>query len=195
MDWQPEPDPSDFFFARRERLMVGRDAEWSGIIRSGPRWSPPSLIPSSPRFRHRRRILGAGKLRPCAAKAYDRAHFRVPTAASRHERDWRRRATRRDFASASWRPAGKQLSDEEKQELVASIKATYEARPIARVCRGAPVGRCHHRPGPDPRRSAAGAGGRLPLNPDVPRSIRAYSRRNRARQFGLFFILLFGGVS
>jgi acetyl-CoA carboxylase carboxyltransferase component len=110
-------------------FMVGRDAEWSGIIRSGAKMVTAVANSTVPKIS----IIvggsfGAGNYAMCG-KAYDpRFIFAWPTAryavmsgdsAANTLVEIRIRQLERD---------GRHLSDQEKQELVASIKATYDSQ-------------------------------------------------------------------
>jgi 3-methylcrotonyl-CoA carboxylase beta subunit len=110
-------------------FMVGRDAEWSGIIRSGAKMVTAvsnSVVPKISVIVGG--SFGAGNYAMCG-KAYDpRFIFAWPTAryavmsgdsAANTLLEIRIRQLERD---------GRKLSDEEKQELLASTKATYDAQ-------------------------------------------------------------------
>ncbi|MGC2635881.1 MAG: acyl-CoA carboxylase subunit beta [Acidobacteriaceae bacterium] len=110
-------------------FMVGRDAEWSGIIRSGAKMVTAvanSVVPKISVIVGG--SFGAGNYAMCG-KAYDpRFIFAWPTAryavmsgdsAANTLVEIRIRQLERD---------GRKLSDEEKQELLASTKATYDAQ-------------------------------------------------------------------
>jgi 3-methylcrotonyl-CoA carboxylase beta subunit len=110
-------------------FMVGRDAEWSGIIRSGAKMVTAvanSVVPKISVVIGG--SFGAGNYAMCG-KAYDpRFIFAWPTAryavmsgdsAANTLVEIRIRQLERD---------GRKLSDEEKQDLLASIKSTYEAQ-------------------------------------------------------------------
>jgi 3-methylcrotonyl-CoA carboxylase beta subunit len=110
-------------------FMVGRDAEWSGIIRSGAKMVTAvsnSVVPKISVIIGG--SFGAGNYAMCG-KAYDpRFIFAWPTAryavmsgdsAANTLVEIRIRQLERD---------GRKLSDEEKQELLASTKATYDAQ-------------------------------------------------------------------
>ncbi|HEY6448246.1 MAG TPA: acyl-CoA carboxylase subunit beta [Acidobacteriaceae bacterium] len=110
-------------------FMVGRDAEWSGIIRSGAKMVTAvsnSVVPKISVIVGG--SFGAGNYAMCG-KAYDpRFIFAWPTAryavmsgdsAANTLVEIRIRQLERD---------GRKLSDAEKQELLASIKATYDAQ-------------------------------------------------------------------
>jgi 3-methylcrotonyl-CoA carboxylase beta subunit len=110
-------------------FMVGRDAEWSGIIRSGAKMVTAvanSVVPKISVIVGG--SFGAGNYAMCG-KAYDpRFIFAWPTAryavmsgdsAANTLVEIRIRQLERD---------GRKLSDEEKQELLASIKTTYNTQ-------------------------------------------------------------------
>ena len=110
-------------------FMVGRDAEWSGIIRSGAKMVTAvsnSVVPKITVIVGG--SFGAGNYAMCG-KAYDpRFIFAWPTAryavmsgdsAANTLVEIRIRQLERD---------GRKLSDQEKQELLVSIKATYDTQ-------------------------------------------------------------------
>lgn len=110
-------------------FMVGRDAEWSGIIRSGAKMVTAvsnSVVPKISVVIGG--SFGAGNYAMCG-KAYDpRFIFAWPTAryavmsgdsAANTLVEIRIRQLERD---------GRKLSEQEKQELLASIKSTYESQ-------------------------------------------------------------------
>src|SRR5277367_5234116 len=110
-------------------FMVGRDAEWSGIIRAGAKMVTAVSNSTVPKIT----VIvggsyGAGHYAMCG-KAYDprfifawpQAKYAVMSGASAANTlvEIKVRQLERD---------GKKLSDEEKQELLKSIKATYDAQ-------------------------------------------------------------------
>ncbi len=110
-------------------FMVGRDAEWSGIIRSGAKMVTAvanSVVPKISVIVGG--SFGAGNYAMCG-KAYDpRFIFAWPTARYAVMSGDSAASTLVEIRIRQLERGGKQLSDEEKQELVASIKATYEAQ-------------------------------------------------------------------
>ncbi len=110
-------------------FMVGRDAEWSGIIRSGAKMVTAvanSVVPKISVIVGG--SFGAGNYAMCG-KAYDpRFIFAWPTARYAVMSGDSAASTLVEIRIRQLERGGRQLSDEEKQELVASIKATYEAQ-------------------------------------------------------------------
>jgi acetyl-CoA carboxylase carboxyltransferase component len=110
-------------------FMVGRDAEWSGIIRSGAKMVTAVANSVVPKIAV---ILGgsfgAGNYAMCG-KAYDpRFIFAWPTARYAVMSGESAANTLVEIRIRQLERDGRKLSDEEKQELVRSIKATYEAQ-------------------------------------------------------------------
>jgi len=110
-------------------FMVGRDAEWSGIIRSGAKMVTAvsnSVVPKISVIVGG--SFGAGNYAMCG-KAYDpRFIFAWPTARYAVMSGDSAANTLVEIRIRQLERGGRQLSDEEKQELVSSIKATYEAQ-------------------------------------------------------------------
>ena len=110
-------------------FMVGRDAEWSGIIRSGAKMVTAvsnSVVPKISVIVGG--SFGAGNYAMCG-KAYDpRFIFAWPTARYAVMSGDSAANTLVEIRIRQLERGGRHLSDEEKQELVASIKATYEAQ-------------------------------------------------------------------
>jgi acetyl-CoA carboxylase carboxyltransferase component len=110
-------------------FMVGRDAEWSGIIRSGAKMVTAvsnSVVPKISVIVGG--SFGAGNYAMCG-KAYDpRFIFAWPTARYAVMSGGSAANTLVEIRIRQLERGGRQLSDEEKQELIASIKATYEAQ-------------------------------------------------------------------
>jgi acetyl-CoA carboxylase carboxyltransferase component len=108
-------------------FMVGRDAEWSGIIRSGAKMVTAvsnSVVPKISVIVGG--SFGAGNYAMCG-KAYDpRFIFAWPTARYAVMSGDSAANTLVEIRIRQLERGGRQLSDEEKQELIASIKATYE---------------------------------------------------------------------
>ena len=108
-------------------FMVGRDAEWSGIIRSGAKMVTAvanSVVPKISVIVGG--SFGAGNYAMCG-KAYDpRFIFAWPTARYAVMSGASAASTLVEIRLRQLERGGKKLSDEEKQELTASIKATYE---------------------------------------------------------------------
>ena len=108
-------------------FMVGRDAEWSGIIRAGAKMVTAVSNSTVPKISV---IIGgsfgAGNYAMCG-KAYDpRFIFAWPTARYAVMSGASAANTLVEIKIRQLERGGKKLSDEEKQELLASIKATYE---------------------------------------------------------------------
>jgi 3-methylcrotonyl-CoA carboxylase beta subunit len=110
-------------------FMVGRDAEWSGIIRSGAKMVTAvsnSVVPKISVIIGG--SFGAGNYAMCG-KAYDpRFIFAWPTARYAVMSGDSAANTLVEIRIRQLERGGRQLSDSEKQELVSSIKATYEAQ-------------------------------------------------------------------
>ncbi|HEX4309760.1 MAG TPA: acyl-CoA carboxylase subunit beta [Acidobacteriaceae bacterium] len=110
-------------------FMVGRDAEWSGIIRSGAKMVTAVANSTVPKIS----VIvggsfGAGNYAMCG-KAYDpRFIFAWPTARYAVMSGDSAANTLVEIRIRQLERGGRQLSEEEKQELIASIKATYEAQ-------------------------------------------------------------------
>jgi acetyl-CoA carboxylase carboxyltransferase component len=110
-------------------FMVGRDAEWSGIIRSGAKMVTAVANSTVPKIS----VIvggsfGAGNYAMCG-KAYDpRFIFAWPTARYAVMSGDSAANTLVEIRIRQLERGGHQLSDEEKQALVASIKATYDAQ-------------------------------------------------------------------
>jgi acetyl-CoA carboxylase carboxyltransferase component len=110
-------------------FMVGRDAEWSGIIRSGAKMVTAVANSTVPKISV---IIGgsfgAGNYAMCG-KAYDpRFIFAWPTARYAVMSGDSAANTLVEIRIRQLERGGHQLSEEEKQELVASIKDTYESQ-------------------------------------------------------------------
>ena len=108
-------------------FMVGRDAEWSGIIRAGAKMVTAVSNSTVPKIT----VIvggsfGAGNYAMCG-KAYDpRFLFAWPTARYAVMSGASAANTLVEIKIKQLERGGKKLSDEEKQELLASIKATYD---------------------------------------------------------------------
>jgi 3-methylcrotonyl-CoA carboxylase beta subunit len=110
-------------------FMVGRDAEWSGIIRAGAKMVSAVANSAVPKITV---IIGgsygAGNYAMCG-KAYDpRFIFAWPTAKYAVMSGASAANTLVEIKIRQLERDGKKLSEEEKQELLASIKATYEGQ-------------------------------------------------------------------
>ena len=110
-------------------FMVGRDAEWSGIIRSGAKMVSAvsnSVVPKISVILGG--SFGAGNYAMCG-KAYDpRFIFAWPTARYAVMSGATAANTLVEVKIKQLERAGKKLSDAEKHELHASILATYETQ-------------------------------------------------------------------
>ncbi len=110
-------------------FMVGRDAEWSGIIRAGAKMVSAVSNSTVPKIT----VIvggsyGAGNYAMCG-KAYDpRFIFAWPTAKYAVMSGGSAANTLVEIKIRQLERDGKKLSDEEKKELLESIKATYEAQ-------------------------------------------------------------------
>jgi acetyl-CoA carboxylase carboxyltransferase component len=108
-------------------FMVGRDAEWTGIIRSGAKMVTAvsnSVVPKITVMVGG--SFGAGHYAMCG-KAYDpRFIFAWPTARYAVMSGASAASTLVEIKIRQLERGGKQLSDEEKQQVLASIKASYD---------------------------------------------------------------------
>jgi 3-methylcrotonyl-CoA carboxylase beta subunit len=108
-------------------FMVGRDAEWSGIIRSGAKMVTAvsnSVVPKISVILGG--SFGAGNYAMCG-KAYDpRFLFAWPTARYAVMSGASAANTLVELRIRQLERGGKKLSDEEKQQVLAAIQATYE---------------------------------------------------------------------
>jgi 3-methylcrotonyl-CoA carboxylase beta subunit len=108
-------------------FMVGRDAEWSGIIRAGAKMVTAVANSTVPKIT----VIvggsfGAGNYAMCG-KAYDpRFIFAWPTARYAVMSGASAANTLVEIRVKQLERGGKKLSDEEKQALLESIKATYD---------------------------------------------------------------------
>jgi acetyl-CoA carboxylase carboxyltransferase component len=108
-------------------FMVGRDAEWSGIIRAGAKMVTAVANSTVPKIT----VIvggsfGAGNYAMCG-KAYDpRFIFAWPTARYAVMSGASAANTLVEIKIKQLERGGKKLSEPEKDELLASIKATYE---------------------------------------------------------------------
>src|ERR1700730_12219005 len=108
-------------------FMVGRDAEWSGIIRAGAQMVSAVSNSTVPKITV---ILGgsfgAGHYAMCG-KAYDpRFIFAWPTARYAVMSGASAASTLVEIKIRQLERGGKQLSEEEKSQVLASIKASYD---------------------------------------------------------------------
>jgi 3-methylcrotonyl-CoA carboxylase beta subunit len=110
-------------------FMVGRDAEWSGIIRAGAKMVAAVANATVPKIT----VIvggsfGAGHYAMCG-KAYDpRFLFAWPTARYAVMSGASAAATLAEVKVRGLERAGKQVSEEEKDRLMAEIKQTYDAQ-------------------------------------------------------------------
>jgi acetyl-CoA carboxylase carboxyltransferase component len=108
-------------------FMVGRDAEWSGIIRAGAKMVTAVSNSTVPKIS----VIvggsfGAGNYAMCG-KAYDpRFIFAWPTARYAVMSGASAANTLVEIKIRQLERGGKKLSEQEKDDLLASIKATYE---------------------------------------------------------------------
>ena len=110
-------------------FMVGRDAEWSGIIRAGAKMVNAvsnSVVPKIAVIIGG--SFGAGHYAMCG-KAYDpRFVFAWPTARYAVMSGASAAGTLVEIKLRQVERSGKKLSEEEKRELFESVKATYDAQ-------------------------------------------------------------------
>jgi acetyl-CoA carboxylase carboxyltransferase component len=118
-------------------FMVGRDAEWSGIIRSGAKMVTAvsnSVVPKISVIIGG--SFGAGNYAMCG-KAYDpRFIFAWPTARYAVMSGASAANTLVELRIRQLERGGKKLSEEEKQELKATIEATYREQTDCRYAAG-----------------------------------------------------------
>ncbi len=147
-------------------FMVGKDAEWSGIIRAGAKMVNAvsnSVVPKIAVICGG--SFGAGHYAMCG-KAYDpRFIFAWPTARYAVMSGDAAAGTLAEIKLKQLEREGKKVDEKAKQELLASIRATYDTTVRPALRRRPPVGRRHHRPRANPRRADRG-----------PRSRRTKSR-------------------
>jgi acetyl-CoA carboxylase carboxyltransferase component len=110
-------------------FMVGRDAEWTGIIRSGAKMVAAVSNSTVPKITL---IVGgsfgAGNYAMCG-KAYDpRFIFAWPTARYAVMSGASAAGTLVEIRIRALERGGRKLNDQEKQEIRASIEATYDAQ-------------------------------------------------------------------
>jgi len=117
------------FFHDVNGFMVGRDAEWNGIIRSGAKMVTAvsnSVVPKISVIVGG--TFGAGNYAMCG-KAYDpRFIFAWPSARYAVMSGESAANTLVEIRIRQLERDGRKLSEEEKQELFASTKATYDAQ-------------------------------------------------------------------
>ena len=106
--------------------MVGRDAEWSGIIRAGAQMVSAVANPRAQDHGYSGRLLWCGPLchvrqglRPAFSLPWPTARFAVMSGASAA-------STLVEIKIRRLERGGKQLSEEEKSQVFASIKASYD---------------------------------------------------------------------
>jgi 3-methylcrotonyl-CoA carboxylase beta subunit len=110
-------------------FMVGRDAEWSGIIRAGAKMVTAVANSTVPKIT----VIvggsfGAGNYAMCG-KAYDpRFIFAWPTARYAVMSGASAAGTLVEIRIRTLERGGRKLSDEEKQEIRAGIQASYDAQ-------------------------------------------------------------------
>ena len=144
-------------------FMVGRDAEWTGIIRSGAKMVAAVSNSTVPKIT----VIvggsfGAGNYAMCG-KAYDpRFIFAWPTARYAVMSGASAAGTLVEIRIRTLERGGHKLSDEEKQEIRASIQATYDAQTDMPLRRRPPMDRRHPRPRKNPRSHPARARSRRP---------------------------------
>src|SRR3954467_15026880 len=116
-------------------FMVGRDAEWSGIIKAGAKIVSRvsnSVVPKIAVILGG--SFGAGHYAMCG-KAYDpRFMFAWPTARYAVMSGDSAAGTLVEIKIRQLERGGKQLSDEEKKKLYDSVKSIYSEQPYPRFC-------------------------------------------------------------
>jgi acetyl-CoA carboxylase carboxyltransferase component len=140
--------------------MVGRDAEWSGIIRAGAKMVNAvsnSVVPKIAVIMGG--SFGAGHYAMCG-KAYDpRFLFAWPTARYAVMAGDSAAGTLVEIKIKQLERGGKKLSDEDKKKLYDEVKRHLRRADRSALRRRAAVDRQDHRSGGDARCDHAGAGG------------------------------------
>ncbi len=133
--------------------MVGRDAEWSGIIRAGAKMVNAvanSVVPKISVIVGG--SFGAGHYAMCG-KAYDpRFVFAWPTARYSVMSGESAAGTLVEIKMKQLEREGRKLTEEDKKELYESVKQTYDRADGPALWRGAAVAGQDHRPDGDARR-------------------------------------------
>ena len=146
------------FFHDVNGFMVGRDAEWSGIIKAGAKMVNAvsnSVVPKITVIVGG--SFGAGHYAMCG-KAYDpRFVFAWPTARYAVMSGDAAAGTLVEIKIKQLERSGKQLSDEETQRTVRVDEENLRRADRSALRRGAVVDRQDHRSGGDPRCDHAGA--------------------------------------
>ena len=141
-------------------FMVGRDAEWSGIIRAGAKMVNAvsnSVVPKITVIVGG--SFGAGHYAMCG-KAYDpRFVFAWPTARYSVMSGESAAGTLVEIKLKQLERAGKAVDEAARKELYDSIRATLHGADDAAIWRGAAVDRQDHRSGRDAGGAGVGAGG------------------------------------
>ena len=141
-------------------FMVGKEAEWSGIIRAGAKMVSAVSTSVVPKIT----VIvggsfGAGHYAMCG-KAYDpRFLFAWPTARYAVMSGASAAATLAEVRARQMERGGKMLSEAEKTALYEEIRADVRCAGRSALWRGAAVDRCDHRSGEDERGADRGAGG------------------------------------
>src|SRR6201982_3085117 len=117
------------FFHDVNGFMVGRDAEWSGIIKAGAKMVNAvsnSVVPKITVILGG--SFGAGHYAMCGKASDPRFLFAWPTARYAVMSGDSAAGTLVEIKIRQLERGGKQLSEEEKKELYASVKQTYDAQ-------------------------------------------------------------------
>ncbi len=161
--------------------MVGKEAEWSGIIRAGAKMVNAvsnSVVPKIAVICGG--SFGAGHYAMCG-KAYDpRFIFAWPTARYAVMSGDSAAGTLVEIKIKQLEREGKKLSEAEKKELLRFNPRHLRASDRSALRRRAPLGRRHHRSRPHPRSADRGARMRPRSIPPSPNSKPA-SCKPRAR--------------
>ena len=141
-------------------FMVGKEAEWSGIIRAGAKMVSAVSTSVVPKIT----VIvggsfGAGHYAMCG-KAYDpRFLFAWPTARYAVMSGASAAATLAEVRARQLERDGKSLSEAEKTAIYDEIRADIRCAGRSSLRRSAAMDRRDHRSGPNPRRTDRGAGG------------------------------------
>ncbi len=166
-------------------FMVGKDAEWSGIIRAGAKMVNAvanSVVPKITVICGG--SFGAGNYAMCG-KAYDpRFMFAWPTAKFAVMSGDAAANTLAEIKLKQLEREGKKVDEKARKEMLESVKATYEHQNRTHATPPPASGfRRHHRPRPHPRRADQRPGSRRPKsrNPRIQNRRSANMIRPRTR--------------
>ena len=167
-------------------FMVGKDAEWSGIIRAGAKMVSAVSTSVVPKIT----VIvggsfGAGHYAMCG-KAYDpRFLFAWPTARYAVMSGASAATTLAEVRARQMERGGKALTEAEKKALHDEIKRRLRRAGRSALRRGPPLDRRHHRPGKNPRSADHRAGSLRPesrsaaLQPRSPADLNLWFAQSR----------------